>query len=600
MDAEKTKQQARLALILAGVGIVVAIAAGVVLFLVPRSAGINIAIIILSLLAGGAAYGGGYLAGRAREEVLPGQTVRKETAVTGTLSWVGIAAAGWVLLYILALLAPQAGVHVLIGLGEVVQTLLLILLGVAAISAYTYMLLGIVWSGRPWMIVLTVLHLVSGALGLAVGVLVLVRFLGSVLAPFQFDVTSLEGRETGFGIAALIYGLAHAAIGLLFLLRKGEPAPWMRTVAALLNTAAAGYSLYIAGMALPQKAWALFALALLSFLLGGLGISIALPTSKTRYALPFVLLAPAIVGLCLLVIYPMGYEVRLAFSNMNLRYFKNPSYSLAQGWTNLKNVFSLPVLKQAYFFPVFFRTILWTVIQVPVHVIGGLVLALLLNRPMKLRGLYRALLIIPWALPPIVAILAWRGEFHYEYGFINIMLRGLGLAAVQWKSDPTANFVAMNIVNIWLGIPFMMVILLGGLQSIPGELYEAAEIDGATWWQQFRKITWPLLQPVLTPAIILGVIWTFNNFNVPFFINENELETSDILVTALFRAAFQYNQYGFAAAFAFVIFFILLGFSVFYINTTGALRGVTESAPTPRRRRKLSLRLGGQKGGSEK
>jgi arabinogalactan oligomer/maltooligosaccharide transport system permease protein len=219
---------------------------------------------------------------------------------------------------------------------------------------------------------------------------------------------------------------------------------------------------------------------------------------------------------------------------------------------------------------------------------------------MKLRGLYRALLVIPWALPPIVAILAWRGEFHYEYGFINIMLRGLGLAAVQWKSDPTANFIAMNIVNIWLGIPFMMVILLGGLQSIPGELYEAAEIDGATWWQQFRKITWPLLQPVLTPAIILGVIWTFNNFNVPFFINENELETSDILVTALFRAAFQYNQYGFAAAFALVIFVILLAFSVFYINTTGALRGVTESAPAPRRRRKLSLRSGGEKGGSEK
>jgi arabinogalactan oligomer/maltooligosaccharide transport system permease protein len=466
MDADQAKKQASLALILAIAGIVVAVAAGAVLFLVPRSAGINIGLLVGTLLAGGAAYVGNYLANRVKEATPPGQAGRKGAEITGTLGWVGVALAGWALIYLLALLGPQTGVQVLLGLGEVVQTLLIIIAAAVAVSGLTYLVLGVIF--------------------------------------------------------------------------------------------------------------------------------------KSRHALPFVLLAPAIVGLCLLVVYPMGYEVRLAFSNMSLKHFKDPTYSLLEGWSNLKEVFTLPVLKQAYFFPVFLRTILWTGIQVPVHVLGGLVLALLLNRPMKLRGFYRALLVIPWALPPIVAILAWRGEFHYEYGFINIMLRDLGLAAVQWKSDPTANFIAMNIVNIWLGIPFMMVILLGGLQSIPGELYEAAEIDGATWWQQFRKITWPLLQPVLTPAIILGVIWTFNNFNVPFFINENELETSDILVTALFRAAFQYNQYGFAAAFAIVIFVILLAFSIIYINSTGALRGVTESAPAPRRRRKLSLRRGGEKGGTEK
>jgi len=461
MDAEKAKQQASLALILAIAGIVVAVATAIILFLVPQSPGSNIATLIAALLAGAVAYVGHFLAARARETIPPGQAGRRGAEITGTLGWVGVALAAWVLIYRLAVLGPQTEVHVLIGLGEVVQTLLIIIAAAVAISGLTYLVLGVLF--------------------------------------------------------------------------------------------------------------------------------------KSRYTMPFVLLAPAIVGLCLLVVYPMGYEIRLAFSNMSLRHFKEPTYSLVEGWNNFKEVFTLPVLKQQYFFPVFLRTILWTGIQVPFHVLGGLVLALLLNRPMKLRGLYRAFLIIPWALPPIVAILAWRGEFHYEYGFINIMLRGLGLAAVQWKSNPTANFIAMNIVNIWLGIPFMMVILLGGLQSIPGELYEAAEIDGATWWQQFRKITWPLLQPVLTPAIILGVIWTFNNFNVPFFINENELETSDILVTALFRAAFQYNQYGFAAAFAIVIFVILLAFSIVYINATGALGGVAEA--TPRRRRKL-FRRGGKKGGS--
>jgi arabinogalactan oligomer/maltooligosaccharide transport system permease protein len=172
--------------------------------------------------------------------------------------------------------------------------------------------------------------------------------------------------------------------------------------------------------------------------------------------------------------------------------------------------------------------------------------------------------------------LAWRGEFHYEYGFPNIMLRQLGGEAIPWKTDPVWNFAAMLITNIWLGVPFMMIIILGGLQSISGEYYEAADIDGASSWQQFRRITLPLLRPVLTPAIILGTIWTWNNFNVPFFINENELETSDTLVTAVFRSAFQYFNLADAAAFAFVLFGILLLFSIVYIRVSGGLKGVYE------------------------
>jgi arabinogalactan oligomer / maltooligosaccharide transport system permease protein len=131
-------------------------------------------------------------------------------------------------------------------------------------------------------------------------------------------------------------------------------------------------------------------------------------------------------------------------------------------------------------------------------------------------------------------------------------------------------------VNVWLGVPFMMVLLLGGLQSIPADLYEAAEIDGASSRQSFRHITLPLLRPVMVPSIILGTVWTFNNFNVPFIINQLELETSDTLVTGLFRAAFQYNRYGFAGAYAFVIFAILAVFVVVYVRRSGALRGAHE------------------------
>jgi arabinogalactan oligomer/maltooligosaccharide transport system permease protein len=294
---------------------------------------------------------------------------------------------------------------------------------------------------------------------------------------------------------------------------------------------------------------------------------------RSKYAIPAMLLAPAIIGLLGLIVVPIGWEVWISFTNMSLRHFRNPEF-IALG--NFVRVFTDPILQQARFFPVFLNTVLWTVINLIFHVSGGMALALLLNRKMRFKGLYRTLLVFPWAIPQVIAVLAWRNEFHFQYGFVNTTLQSIGLPPVRWMDAPLANFAAACLVNIWLGIPFMMVIILGGLQSISREFYEAAEIDGASAWHQFRYITLPMLRPVLTPAVILGTIWTFNNFNVPYLINQRELETTDILVTALFRAAFEYNRYGFSAAFALVIFVILFVFSVFYIRVTGGLRSVYE------------------------
>lgn len=321
-------------------------------------------------------------------------------------------------------------------------------------------------------------------------------------------------------------------------------------------------------------------LAVVALLVGAFVSPVASILFSRQFRLSYMLLIPAIVGLLLLVIFPLLWEVSVSFTNLSPKHFKEPDFV---GLQNYIDVFTKPVLKQVTFLPVFLRTVLWTAINVIFHVAGGMGLALLLNRPLRGRAIYRMFLVLPWAIPQPIAALAWRGEFHYEYGFPNIMIRRLaelmpwlGLAAVQWKTNPVANFAAMTITNIWLGIPFMMVIILGGLQSISPEYYEAAELDGASSVQRFRHVTIPLLRPVLTPAIILGTIWTFNNFNVPFFINENELETSDTLVTALFRSAFQYFNLGDAAAFAFVLFGILLIFSIVYIRATGGLRGAYE------------------------
>lgn len=305
----------------------------------------------------------------------------------------------------------------------------------------------------------------------------------------------------------------------------------------------------------------------------------------TRHSLPYTLLVPAIVGLSLLVIFPILYNFFLAFTDMSLRRFgfdRGMTMGIAQGLNNFRDVFTSPVLQQQHFFPVFGRTVLWTAMQVTVHVTFGMGLAILLNRPMKMRGVYRAIILIPWAIPQIVAVLTWRTEFNAQWGFVNIMLQGIGLEAIPWMTSRFWNFMAFNIVNFWLGIPFMTVILLGGLQSINDAYYESAEIDGASKWQRFTNVTIPMIKPVLTPAVILGVIWTFNNFNIPYFINQRGLETSDILVTALFRAAFEFNRYGFAAAFAIVIFVILLGFTIAYMKITGFNPTIkANNAPVP-------------------
>jgi arabinogalactan oligomer/maltooligosaccharide transport system permease protein len=159
---------------------------------------------------------------------------------------------------------------------------------------------------------------------------------------------------------------------------------------------------------------------------------------------------------------------------------------------------------------------------------------------------------------------------------VNHILRAFGLAGINWWSDPMAVFVSCCIVNIWLGIPFMMIVFLGGLQSIPKSYYEAASIDGASKLTQFFQITIPILKPVVVPSITLGTIWTFNNINVIYLMTGQDggNEHADILVSALYKSAFTYSRYSFSAAFALVIFAILIGITLVWMRVSKG----TESA----------------------
>jgi len=209
-------------------------------------------------------------------------------------------------------------------------------------------------------------------------------------------------------------------------------------------------------------------------------------------------------------------------------------------------------------------TLLWTVLNVALHLGIGLGLALVLNRAtLHLRPLYRVLLILPWAVPNYITALIWKGLFHKQFGAINGFLELLGLEAVSWFSSFGTAFFANLCTNVWLGFPFMMVICMGALQSIPTDLYEAAEIDGASWLSKLRYVTLPLLKPALIPAVLLGTVWTFNSFNIVYLVSGGEPDgATEILISEAYKWAFtRREQYGYAAAYAVLIFVILLGWS---------------------------------------
>ena len=277
---------------------------------------------------------------------------------------------------------------------------------------------------------------------------------------------------------------------------------------------------------------------------------------------------PAVLVMGFVVLWPFIYNLVISFSNMNLTHFRN--WSLI----GLKNY--LAVVLDGTFWYFLFKTILWTVLNLIFHVGIGLMLALIINEDIKGKSIFRVLLILPWAVPQYITALTWRGMFNSEFGAVNLLIGNLFGFQIPWLSTEWGAFAACLITNVWLGFPFMMIIALGGLQSIPKSLYEAADIDGASRWMQFKNITIPLLKPVMVPAITLGVIWTFNNFNVVWLVSNGgePADTTHILVSWVYKAGFTYFRMGYAAAFSMIIFGMLVLFSWKFINRTKATENV--------------------------
>jgi ABC-type sugar transport system permease subunit len=284
----------------------------------------------------------------------------------------------------------------------------------------------------------------------------------------------------------------------------------------------------------------------------------------------YVAIAPALIGMLVLVFVPFFMGVYLAFLDNEGNFI---------GLGNFVEILFPSGTSDTNFYFTLGVTIMWTVLNVSLHVIIGLFLALILqSERLRGRSVYRVFLIVPWAVPNYITALIWKWVFNTQFGPANAFLALLGAGPVDWLGRSFwTNFLANLVTNTWLGFPFMMVISLGALQSIPQELYEAAKIDGASRWAQFRHVTLPLLKPALFPAIILGTIWTFNMFNVVYLVSGGAPDNkTNILITEAYRLFRVLKNYGMAAAYSLIIFAILLVYTSLTNRYTKAQESVYE------------------------
>lgn len=401
--------------------------------------------------------------------------------------------------------------------------------------------------------------------------------------------------EARAGRLLLILAFGGACLFWLPLLRRRPLRPWFGPVGAAVALTLIGAALVAAESLLATR---VFRWAEGITQLAGQGAALELPSAAAVFAapvLPLVLaglagwythsrrsphraayayIAPALVGMGALVLAPFAFGVLLSFMKHRQGVFT---------WVGLENFWRIlssegqSLTDATSFYFTLGVTVLWTLVNVVFHLGIGLGLALVLREPtLRFTGLWRVLLIVPWAVPNYITALVWKGMFNQQYGLINHVLATVGIQPVAWFSSFFTAFSANVTTNTWLGFPFMMVVSLGALQSIPRDLYEAADIDGIGRWAQFRHLTLPLLKPALFPAIILGSIWTFNMFNIIYLVSGGQPDgATDILITEAYRLAFEQDRYGYAAAYSMLIFVVLFGYTLL---TNRISRGVEEAS----------------------
>lgn len=293
-------------------------------------------------------------------------------------------------------------------------------------------------------------------------------------------------------------------------------------------------------------------------------VQTAPPVPLSRRVLPLVMLSPAVLVTLAIVFLPMLQALWMSLHDYVL--FRPKSFD----FVGLKNFI------KAWNDPVFWislrHTLIWIVLTVPAQMLLGLATALLLNQDFPWRGLARALVIIPWALPSVVIALMWVWIYDSNFGVLNDLLLRIGLikSSIPWLADPDTALYAVILTLTWQGFPFFAVMILAGLQSIPQSYYEAASIDGASQARQFWHITLPGLSGVLMTATLLRVIWVANSIDVIFVMTGGGPGYSTYtLPLYAFVNARTGLDYGYGSALAVSFTLLLLGFVIVYLRRAG-------------------------------
>jgi multiple sugar transport system permease protein len=274
-------------------------------------------------------------------------------------------------------------------------------------------------------------------------------------------------------------------------------------------------------------------------------------------SLPYLLIAPTVAALAALSVYPLLYAIRISLQSGS---------GEAARWT-LANFARLAT--DQFFLAALWHTLLYAIVALTFEFLLGLSLALILDRPLRGRGLFRALLLVPMMLPPVVVGVVWRLMLNPNFGAINGTLKAAGADtdSLTWTASPTLALASVIAVDVWQWTPFMFLVLLAGLQAIPQEPYEAAMIDGSSAWQTFRYVTLPLLRPAILVALLLRTMDLLRVFDQIFILTEGgpgfATETVSLYI---YRTAFRFSDFGYATAMSFVLLLLTNIISLTYIR----------------------------------
>jgi multiple sugar transport system permease protein len=284
------------------------------------------------------------------------------------------------------------------------------------------------------------------------------------------------------------------------------------------------------------------------------------------------LIAPSLAVIAAVAAYPVGYALWLSFNEYSVRV---PGLSRWAGFDNY-----VAILHDDRFWSALWTTLVFTAISVGLELLLGLAMALVMHEAFRGRGVLRAVVLTPWAILTVVTAVMWRSIFDPDLGAVNEILGSLGLPGgdTVWLGQSGYAFAVIVIADVWKTAPFMALLLLAGLQTIPADLYEAAKVDGASTWQRFRSITLPLLRPAIAVALIFRTLDALRIFDLPYVLTRGANGTETLSLYAYDRLTGD-GLIGLGSALSIVTFLVVILVSLLYLRLMGgSLRAMTDEA----------------------